>query len=90
MFTTTDQSGAIALSGIATLAVSTALSVSSSINDTAGNVGSQTSSTLVRGIALGEVGPKGTYSKAIKKEFLTSLMIGAMIMVVSFIRIIVI
>ncbi len=80
----------IELSGIATIAVSTALSVSSSINDTAGNVGSQTSSTLVRAIALGEVGPKGTYSKAIKKEFYTSVIIGFSIMIVSFARIIII
>lgn len=89
MFNTVSQvSEGIALSGIATLAVTTALSVSSSINDTAGNVGSQTSSTLVRAIALGEIGAKGTYWKALKKEFITSVIIGTIIMVVSFIRII--
>ena len=90
MFSITDFSSGIALSGITTLAVSTALSVSSSINDTAGNVGSQTSSTLVRSIALGEIGPKGTYAKAIRKEFFASLIIGLTIMFISFIRIIII
>lgn len=76
-------------SSIAIMAVITALSLSSSINDAAGNAGSQTSSTLVRAIALGEV-TKGTYSKAIKKELLVATLIGLTIMIVAFIRIIIV
>ncbi|NQX83359.1 MAG: magnesium transporter [Mycoplasmataceae bacterium] len=76
-------------SGIAILAVVTALSLSSSINDSAGNAGSQTSSTLVRSIALGEIN-KGSYGKAIRKEFFVACIIGLVVMVTAFFRIIVI
>lgn len=76
-------------SGIFALAIMTAMSMSSSINSAAGNSGSQTSSTLVRAIALGEI-YKGNYFKAITKEFLTSICIAVTVMIVSFIRIIVV
>jgi len=78
----------ITISNIAALSVGTALSVASSITGTAGNSGSQTSSTLVRAIALGEIGPKGSYTYAIKKELIVSLLIASTIFVVSFIRVI--
>ncbi len=83
------NSGAVISSGIAIFAVSTAMSVSSSINDSAGNTGSQTSSTLVRAIALGQVGP-GTYLKALRKEMCVSSILGATVAITAFVRIIVV
>lgn len=87
VFTANDSMEAITITNIATLSIATALSLSSSINDAAGNAGSQTSSTLVRAIALGEI-TKGTYMKALKKEFIVSNLIGISVMVTAFIRII--
>lgn len=74
---------------LAPLAVSTAIAMSTSINGTAGNTGNQSSSTLVRAIALNEVGP-GTYHKALKKEFLTANMVGITCLVTGFIRIMIV
>lgn len=87
--TTSGDAAVVALSGIATLSITTALSLSSSINDAAGNSGSQTSSTLVRAIALGEV-DKTSYGKAIYKEFKTSTMIATTVMITAFVRIIIV
>ena len=90
MFSMGKQALVISMTNIATLSVFTALSVSSSITGTAGNSGSQTSSTLVRAIALGEIGPKGTYAYAMKKEFFASILIATVIFFISFVRIIVV
>ncbi len=79
----------LAGSAIAIFAVTTAMSVSSSINDSAGNTGSQTSSTLVRAIALGQVG-RGSYSKAMRKEMSVATMLGAAVAITAFIRIIIV
>ncbi len=76
-------------SALAIFAVATAMSVSSSINDSAGNTGSQTSSTLVRAIALKEVG-KGSYLKALRKEMSVATMLGFSVAITAFIRIIIV
>ncbi len=83
--TTTSLEG----SALAIFAVTTAMSVSSSINDSAGNTGSQTSSTLVRAIALGQVG-KGSYGKALWKETCVATMLGGAVAITAFIRIIIV
>lgn len=84
-----NEAGSLAASGLAIFAVATAMSVSSSINDSAGNTGSQTSSTLVRAIALGQVG-RGTYMKALRKEMTVSTLLGAAVAITAFIRIIIV
>ena len=76
-------------SALAIFAVATAMSISSSINDSAGNTGSQTSSTLVRAIALKEVG-KGTYGKALGKEMVVATMLGLSVAITAFIRIVIV
>jgi len=73
------------ISTIPALAFSTALSVGGSITDTAGNTGSQTSSTLIRAIAVNEVS-ENSYKKAMKLEMKTSLMLGGTAAVVGFFR----
>ncbi len=70
-------------------AVTTAMAMSSSINDSAGNTGSQTSSTLVRAIAIGQVG-QGTYGKALRKEMSTSFLLGLSVAITAFVRIIIV
>ncbi len=79
----------LAGSALSIFAVTTAMSVSSSINDSAGNTGSQTSSTLVRAIALGQVG-RGSYGKAMKKEMTVSFALGVAVALTAFVRIIVV
>ncbi len=74
---------------LAPLTISTAIAMSTSINGTAGNTGNQSSSTLVRAIALNEVVP-GTYRKAIKKEFFTANLVGLACFFTGFIRILVV
>ncbi len=76
-------------SALSIFAVTTAMSVSSSINDSAGNTGSQTSSTLVRAIAIGQVG-QGTYKQALRKEMSVSVMLGASVAITAFFRIIIV
>lgn len=73
-------------SSLCIFAITTAMSVSSSINDSAGNTGSQTSSTLVRAIALGHVG-RGSYGKALLKEMIVSFWLGLIVAITAFIRI---
>lgn len=75
----------ITLTTVITLAFSTAISVSSSINDAAGNTGNQSSSTLVRALALGEVN-NNQYGKAIIKETVTGVYIGGVAALVATIR----
>ncbi|BDU67417.1 MAG: magnesium transporter MgtE [Candidatus Tyloplasma litorale] len=89
IFEAGSQSGAIELSGICALSIATAVSLSSSINDASGNSGSQTSSTLVRAIALGEI-RKGNYLEVLFKEFKVSILIGLSVMIAAFIRIIIV
>ncbi len=67
--------GTLTITTLVTLAFSTAISVSSSINDAAGNTGSQTSATLVRALALGEVTSEN-YGRAIIKETTTGVYMG--------------
>ncbi len=86
VFDSGNLTGAVELTSIATLSIATAMSMSSSINDAAGNAGSQTSSTLVRALALGEIG-KGSYSKAMWKEFSVAFWVGLAVMVTAFVRI---
>lgn len=78
--------GELVVSGLAIFAVSTAMSISSSINDSAGNTGSQTASTLVRAIAIGQVG-KGSYGKALRKEMSVSSLLGLAVAITAFARI---
>ncbi len=73
-------------SSIPALAITTAISIVGSISGTSGNVASQSSSTLVRAIALGEVG-KGNYWKVIRKELSVSTIVGFTVMITGFIRI---
>lgn len=79
----TDTSAEI--SAIVSLALATALSVSSSVNDSAGNAGSQVSATLVRAIALGEIG-HNDFGRAFRKEFKVAFWIGFTIAIASFLR----
>lgn len=81
------QIATVTISSIASLAIATAVSISSSINDSAGNAGSQTSSTLVRAIALGQI-HKGNYWRAIGKETIVAIYIGLAVMVTAFLRIV--
>jgi magnesium transporter len=53
--------------------------------DAGGNSGSQTVTTLVRALALGEIDVEDTW-KAVKKEMATGLLLGAVIGVAAFIR----
>lgn len=83
------DAAAVIVSQIITLALFTSLSVSSSINDSAGNSGSQTSATIIRAIATGEIEQKD-FGKAIWKEVKVAFYLGLAISVVSFIRIFVV
>ncbi len=78
--------GSLTGSALAIFAISSAVSISSSISGAAGNTGSQTSSTLVRSLALGEI-QKGNYLKALQKEFIVSVLVGITVMFFAFIRI---
>lgn len=75
----------LTMSTIVTLAFSTALSIASSINDAAGNTGSQSSAMLVRAMALGEI-QKKDYGKAIKKETIVGFYLGITIAFTAFFR----
>ena len=79
----TDTSAEI--SAIVSLALATALSVASSVNDSAGNSGSQVSATLIRALALGEIGSHD-FGKAFRKEMKVALLIGLTIAFFSFFR----
>ncbi len=77
----------VAVSSIVTLALANSLSVASSVNDAAGNSGSQTSATMIRALAIGEI-TKKDYGKVIYKEFRVSFLIGSVSAIASFIRMI--
>jgi magnesium transporter len=53
--------------------------------DTGGNAGSQSSTLVIRGIALGEIDIKDT-GKIIIKEFLVGIIVGAVLTLVNFLR----
>ncbi|NMB10695.1 MAG: magnesium transporter [Firmicutes bacterium] len=53
--------------------------------DAGGNTGSQTVTTLVRALALGEIDVEDTW-KAVKKEMATGLLLGAVIGIAAFVR----
>lgn len=57
------------------------------LSDSAGNAGSQSSTTIIRGLSLGEIEVKDT-PKVLYKEFLIALMAGAGLALVNFVRII--
>lgn len=67
------------------VAISTALASAASISGTAGNTGTQTSSNLIRSLALGEVN-RNNYQQAIKKEFGAGIFMGVSASIVTFIR----
>ncbi|WP_314291629.1 magnesium transporter [Leptotrichia massiliensis] len=52
-----------------------------------GNVGSQSSTVVIRSLALGEISPKSTF-KVIKKEFFIGIMVSIVLSVLNFIRLI--
>ncbi|QQY79893.1 magnesium transporter [Keratinibaculum paraultunense] len=54
--------------------------------DTGGNAGSQSSTLVIRGIALGEIAPKDT-GKVVLKELVISIIVGVILAVVNFFRI---
>ncbi len=54
--------------------------------DTGGNSGSQSSTLIIRGLALGDIEPKDA-GKVVWKEFRVSLIVGLVLAVVNFIRI---
>lgn len=83
---TSSDATAVIISQIVTLALFTALSASSSINDSAGNSGSQTSSTIIRSIAIGEIEEKD-FGRAIWKETKVAFYLGLAMLVASFFRI---
>ena len=75
----------IVITSIITLGFANSLSVASSVNDSAGNSGSQSSATIIRGLAMGEI-TKNDYGKVIKKEFFASILIGTSAAIASFVR----
>ncbi|CRX37168.1 / / Magnesium transporter mgtE / 40366:41967 Forward [Candidatus Hepatoplasma crinochetorum] len=86
IYGSSSEAAAVIVSQIITLALFTSLSVSSSINDSAGNSGSQTSATIIRAIATGEIEQKD-FGKAIWKETKVAFYLGLVISIVSFIRV---
>ena len=52
-----------------------------------GNVGSQSSTVVIRSLALGEISPKSAF-KVIKKEFFIGIMVSIVLSVLNFIRLI--
>ena len=70
---------------IVTLAFSSALSIASSINDSAGNSGSQSTSVLIEAIALGEIKLED-HGKALRKEVLAGSHTGLAVAIGSFFR----
>lgn len=56
------------------------------LTDTGGNSGSQSSTLVVRGIALGEIGI-GDFSAILRKEFGVALLVGIPLAVVNFVRV---
>lgn len=54
--------------------------------DTGGNSGSQSSTLIIRGLALGEIQPKDIL-KVIRKEFCISVIVGIVLSIVNFLRI---
>ena len=52
-----------------------------------GNVGSQSSTVIIRSLALGEISPKSAF-KVIKKEFFIGIMVSIVLSVLNFIRLI--
>lgn len=54
--------------------------------DTGGNAGSQSSTLIIRGLALGDIKIKD-YAKVMFKEFRVSLIVGVILLVVNFLRI---
>lgn len=75
----------VATSSLITLALITSISVASSATDTAGNSGSQTTTNLIRLMAIGEV-KKEHHWIVVKKEFVGSLYIGSAAAVTAFFR----
>lgn len=57
------------------------------LSDSAGNAGSQASTTIIRGLSLGEIEVKDT-PKVLFKEFLIALMAGGGLAIVNFFRVI--
>lgn len=57
--------------------------------DSAGNAGSQSSTLIIRGLALGEI-RLGDYLKVFWKELRVSLVVGASLAIINFIRVIII
>ena len=56
--------------------------------DTGGNSGSQSSTLVIRGLALGEISPKD-FRKVMWKEFRVSLVVGIPLALINFLRILV-
>mgnify|MGYP000017840156 CR=1 FL=1 len=54
---------------------------------TGGNVGSQSSTVVIRALALGEISPKDTF-KVLRKEFSISIMVSVVLAILNFIRLI--
>ena len=52
-----------------------------------GNVGSQSSTVVIRALALGEISPKDAF-KVIKKEFFIGIMVSVILAILNFIRLI--
>ncbi|BDV03310.1 MAG: magnesium transporter MgtE [Candidatus Hepatoplasma scabrum] len=80
------NSTSVIVSQVVTLALFTSLSISSSINDSAGNSGSQTSTTLIRAMAMGEIEEKD-FGKAVRKEIKVGIYLGLIISLVSLLRV---
>jgi len=55
------------------------------ISGTAGNAGSQSSTVIIRSMALGEISRKD-YWKIIRKEWVTSLVVGSLLVIANFLR----
>lgn len=58
------------------------------IMGTGGNAGSQSSTMVIRGMAVGEIGPKDAF-KVIMKEGMVSILVGLVLGIVNFIRLVI-
>ncbi|MGY6172577.1 magnesium transporter [Candidatus Mycoplasma pogonae] len=68
--------------------VGTIVSIIPVIAGSAGNAGSQAATTITRAISLGEIERNSLLKKVLMKEFLIGLIIGAILMVANFVRLI--
>ncbi|WGI36813.1 magnesium transporter [Mesomycoplasma lagogenitalium] len=68
--------------------ISTIISIIPVISGSAGNAGSQSATTITRALSLGEIKKRGYMKKVFFKELNISMVIGSILMLINFIRLI--